>query len=138
MARPARRGRGLAALDTLLDIFKYLYVLAPSELQALKADLFRALGHPARIRILELLTLKERTVQELQEALELDQPAVSQHLAALRGRHLVVARKKGTLAFYTVRSPVVADLLRVARELLSHRLTDSQSMLRALRREKHR
>jgi DNA-binding transcriptional ArsR family regulator len=110
----------------------------PSELQAVKADLFRALGHPARIRILELLTAKEHTVQELQEALELDQPAVSQHLAALRGRHLVVSRKEGTLAYYTLRSRLVADLLRVARELLSHRLTESQSMLRALRREKHR
>lgn len=104
----------------------------------MKADLFRALGHPARIRILELLSSKEHTVQELQEALELDQPAVSQHLAALRNRHLVVSRKEGTLAYYTVRSRLVADLLRVARELLSHRLTESQSMLRALRREKHR
>ena len=109
-----------------------------SELQAVKADLFRALGHPARIRILELLTMKERTVQELQEALELDQPAISQHLAALRGRHLVVSRKEGTLAYYTLRSRLVAELLRVARALLSHRLTESQSMLRALRREKHR
>lgn len=112
--------------------------MPPSELQAVKADLFRALGHPARIRILELLTAEEHTVQELQEALELDQPAVSQHLAALRARHLVVSRKEGTLAYYTLRSRLVSDLLRVARELLSHRLTESQSMLRALRREKHR
>jgi DNA-binding transcriptional ArsR family regulator len=110
----------------------------PSELQSLKADLFRALAHPARIRILELLSSREHTVQELQDALELDQPAVSQHLAALRARHLVVSRKSGTLAYYTLRSRVVADLLRTAREFLSHRLTESQSMLRALRREKHR
>jgi ArsR family transcriptional regulator len=109
-----------------------------SELQRLKADLFRALGHPARIRILELLTSGERTVQELQEALELDQPVVSQHLAALRARHLVTSRKDGTLAYYTLRSRVVAELLRVARALLGDRLTESQLMLRALRREKHR
>jgi DNA-binding transcriptional ArsR family regulator len=108
----------------------------PSGLQALKADLFRALGHPARIRILELLATKERTVQEMQDVLELDQPAVSQHLAALRARHLVTGRKDGTLAYYTLRSRLVAELLRVARELLGHRLTESQSMLRALRREK--
>jgi DNA-binding transcriptional ArsR family regulator len=125
-------------LDTIFNIFKYLYVVPPSELQGLKADLFRALGHPARIRILELLASGERTVQELQDALELDQPAVSQHLAALRSRHLVTSRKDGTLARYTLRSRLVADLLRVARELLGHRLTESQSMLRALRREKHR
>ena len=125
-------------LDIGSYIFKYYYVVAPPELQALKADLFRALGHPARIRILELLSSREHTVQELQEALELDQPAVSQHLAALRARHLVTSRKDGTLAYYALRSRFVAELLRVARQLLSHRLTDSQSMLRALRREKHR
>ena len=133
----APRGCG-RPLDTLFDIFKYLYVVPPSELQALKADLFRALAHPARIRILELLTAKERSVQELQDALEIDQPAVSQHLAALRARHLVTARKAGTLAYYTLRSRLVGELLRVARELLGHRLTESQSMLRALRREQHR
>ena len=125
-------------LDIGSYIFKYYYVVAPPELQALKADLFRALGHPARIRILELLSSREHTVQELQEALELDQPAVSQHLAALRARHLVTSRKDGTLAYYALRSRLVAELLRVARQLLSHRLTESQSMLRALRREKHR
>ena len=112
--------------------------MAPTELQALKADLFRALAHPARIRILELLAVRERTVQELQDALELDQPVVSQHLAALRARRLVVARREGTLAHYTLRSPLVADLLRVSREFLSDRLAESQSMLRALRREKRR
>ena len=77
-------------------------------------------------------------MQELQQELALDQPAVSQHLAALRTRHLVSARKDGTLAYYALRSRLAAELLRVARELLSHHLTESQSMLRALRREKHR
>ena len=125
-------------LDMVFDILKYIYVVPPSELQALKADLFRALGHPVRIRILELLASGERSVQDLQDALDLDQPAVSQHLAALRARHLVTSRKEGTLAYYHVRSRLVGELLRVARELLSHRLTESQSMLRALRREGRR
>lgn len=109
-----------------------------SELPALKADLFRALGHPVRIRILELLAGGERTVQDLQDALSLDQPVVSQHLAALRARHLVAARKERTLAYYTLRSPLVAELLRLAREFLNQRLTESQSMLRELRREERR
>jgi ArsR family transcriptional regulator len=106
-----------------------------TELQTLKSDLFRALANPTRIRILELLTGGERTVQDLQDALAIDQPKVSQHLAALRARHLVTARKDGTLAYYTLRSPLVGDLLRVAREFLNQRLTDSQSMLRELRRQ---
>ena len=109
-----------------------------SELPAIKADLFRALAHPVRIRILEALAARDRTVQDLQEALTLEQPVVSQHLAALRARHLVTVRKEGTLAHYALRSPMVADLLRVARELLNHRLSEHQSMLRELRREGRR
>lgn len=109
-----------------------------SELPAIKADLFRALAHPVRIRILEALAARDRTVQDLQEALTLEQPVVSQHLAALRARQLVTVRKEGTLAHYALRSPMVADLLRVARELLNHRLSEHQSMLRELRREGRR
>jgi len=108
------------------------------ELQALKADLFRGLAHPARIRILELLVAGERTVQELQEVLRLDQPAVSQHLAALRARHLVATRKEGTSSYYALSSRLTADLLRIARDLLGQRLSHSQSMLKQLRREARR
>lgn len=110
----------------------------PTELQGLKADLFRGLAHPVRIRILELVATRERTVQELQDALALDQPAVSQHLAALRARDLVTARREGTLAYYSLRSPLLANLLGVAREFLNRRLTENQTMLRQLRREGRR
>ena len=110
----------------------------PSELPALKADLFRALAHPARIRILEVLASGERTVQELRGALSLEQPVVSQHLAALRARQLVAARREGTTAHYGLRSPLIGDLLRVAREFLNQQLTASQSLLRELRREDRR
>jgi DNA-binding transcriptional ArsR family regulator len=110
----------------------------PTELHRVKADLFRALAHPVRIRILELLAGREHSVQELQDALSLDQPAVSQHLAALRARDLVTARRDGTAAHYSLRSPLLADLLRVSREFLNHRLTESQTMLRQLRREGRR
>jgi DNA-binding transcriptional ArsR family regulator len=110
----------------------------PNSLQGLKGDLFRALAHPTRIRILERLVAGERTVHELQQALELDQPIVSQHLAALRAKSIVTVRREGTLAYYAVRSPLVADLLRVARELLNDHLSESQSMLRELQREQRR
>ena len=110
----------------------------PTELQRLKADLFRALAHPVRIGLLEQLVAGERTVQDLQHATALEQPVVSQHLAALRARQVVTVRREGTTAVYTLRSPQVAELLRVAREFLSHQLSASQSMLRELRREKRR
>ena|ERR1700754_669410 len=108
-------------------------------LQVLKSDFFRALGHPTRIRILERLVDGAKSVQDLQAALGLDQPIVSQHLAALRAKNVVTVRREGTQAYYALRSPLVADLLRVAREFLNHHLSESQSesqsMLRELKRE---
>jgi ArsR family transcriptional regulator len=111
-----------------------------SPLQELKSDLFRALAHPTRIRILERLVTGSQSVQDLQTALTLDQPIVSQHLAALRSRDVVTVRREGTQAYYALRSPLIADLLRVAREFLGHHLSErqseSQSMLRELKRER--
>jgi DNA-binding transcriptional ArsR family regulator len=108
-------------------------------LQVLKSDFFRALGHPTRIRILERLVDGAKSVQDLQAALGLDQPIVSQHLAALRAKNVVTVRREGTQAYYALRSPLVAELLRVAREFLNHHLSErqseSQSMLRELKRE---
>jgi DNA-binding transcriptional ArsR family regulator len=105
-------------------------------LQVLKSELFRALAHPTRIRILEQLVPGERTVQNLQDLLGLEQPVVSQQLAALRAKNLVTARRERTQAYYSLRSPLIADLLRVSREFLNHHLSESQSMLRELQRER--
>lgn len=109
-----------------------------TELPRLKSDLFRALAHPTRIRLLEILTGGPHSVQDLQDELGLGQPNVSQHLAALRARDLVAVRREGTLAHYTLRGPLVAELLRVAREILSDRLVENRTMLRELRREERR
>jgi DNA-binding transcriptional ArsR family regulator len=108
----------------------------PTQLQVVKSELFRALAHPTRIRILERLVSGEHSVQSLQEALQLEQPVVSQHLAALRAKNVVTVRRERTQAYYTLRSPLIADLLAIARELLTHHLSESQSMLRELRKER--
>ena len=107
-------------------------------LQAFKAEFFRALAHPARIRILETLGSGERSVQELQQALALEQPAVSQQLAVLRNKNIVAARKVGTTVRYALSDPLVTKLLAVAREIFDNQLVGSQSMLKALRREARR
>ena len=107
-----------------------------NQLQAFKAEFFRALSHPIRIRILEILSVGDRTVQELQEALQLDQPLVSQQLAVLRGKNIVVARKLGTTVKYAVQDPLVGDLLKTARAIFEHQLTGTQTMLRELRKER--
>jgi DNA-binding transcriptional ArsR family regulator len=111
---------------------------AITELHVFKADFFKALAHPVRIRLLELLVVRERTVQELQQAVGLDQPVVSQQLAVLRAKNIVGTRKEGTTVRYAVRDPQLADLLAVARRIFNAHLVGTQAMLRALRQERER
>jgi DNA-binding transcriptional ArsR family regulator len=110
----------------------------PLSLQAFKAEFFRALAHPVRIRILETLGGGERSVQELQQQLALDQPVVSQQLAVLRATNIVTPRKLGTTVKYALSDPLVTKLLAVAREIFNNRLVDTQTMLKELRRERRR
>ena len=112
--------------------------LVTGELQAFKARFFKALAHPIRIRLVELLMERDRAVQELQAAMALDQSSVSQHLAVLRAHHVVSARKEGVVVRYALRDPLVGDLLEVARRIFSNQLVGSQDMLRALQREHRR
>ena len=110
----------------------------PEPLQAFKADFFRALAHPLRIRILELLSGGDRTVQELQQLLDVDQPVVSQQLSILRSKGVVTARKLGTAVHYALSDPLITKLLAVAREIFNNRLVDTQTMLKELQRERRR
>jgi len=112
--------------------------VATGELQMFKAQFFRALAHPKRIRMLEILVRGGRTVQELQEELALDQPMVSQQLAVLRNQGIVSAQKEGLSVRYALRDPHVAALLDVARRIFDNRLDKSTGLLRELRRESRR
>ena len=94
-----------------------------------KAQLFRVLGHPVRIRILELLVDGERTVGQLQAELDLDSSGTSQHLAALRQQGILDSRRAGTSVYYRIRDPRVSQLLAVARQILTSALTDSHTLL---------
>ena len=97
-----------------------------------KANLFRVLGHPARVRILELLREGERSVGALQAELELDSGGTSQHLAALRRVGLVESRREGTSVYYRVEDASVFLLLETARALIARQLTEQQSILQDL------
>lgn len=105
------------------------------DLQVFKAAFFKALAHPVRIRILELLVHGERSVQELQARLGLGQSVVSQQLSVLRANRIVIGRKQGISVHYTVRDPLVATLLDVARRIFNNQLSGSQELLRQLRQE---
>jgi DNA-binding transcriptional ArsR family regulator len=108
------------------------------ELQIFKAQFFRALGHPIRIKILEILIRRGHTVQELQDVLRLDQPVVSQQLAVLRNRNIVSAQKDGPSVAYTLRDPQIAELLLVARQIFNNHLVSTRGLLRELQRETRR
>lgn len=101
----------------------------------LKARLFRVLGHPIRIRILELLLEGERSVGELQVALSLDSSGTSQHLGALRELGVLESRRAGTSVYYRVRDPRVSQLLAVAKQILGSAVADSHTLLSELAEE---
>jgi DNA-binding transcriptional ArsR family regulator len=108
------------------------------ELQRFKAEFFRALAHPIRIEILEVLLQGERSVQELQDILKVDQPVVSQQLAVLRAKNIVEGRKEGTSVRYLVRDPLIGELLAVARRIFNNHLVGTQGLLRELQRQERR
>ena len=103
------------------------------QLQDLKAEFFRALAHPIRIRLLEVLVARGPTsVQDLQRALGIDQPIVSQQLARLRASGIVAAKRQGSATRYVVTDPLLKSLLQVARQILNRRLVGVRTLLREL------
>jgi DNA-binding transcriptional ArsR family regulator len=102
-------------------------------LYQLKAEFFKTLGHPARIRILELLAQGERSVSELQPDVGLEASHLSQQLGVLRRAGIIVARKRGTSVIYSMASPHLAELLAVARTVLTGVLNDQAGLLKDLK-----
>jgi DNA-binding transcriptional ArsR family regulator len=94
-----------------------------------KADFFQALAHPTRIAILDLLREGEFTVNAFVERLELEQANLSQHLAVLRTRQIVVTRKAGNQVFYSVRDPLLWKMLDVMRRYFQKQVGESVAML---------
>ncbi|HEV7524454.1 MAG TPA: metalloregulator ArsR/SmtB family transcription factor [Acidimicrobiia bacterium] len=99
----------------------------------LKAELFRSLAHPARIRVLEVLADSELSVGELQPLVGIEMSHLSQQLAVLRRAGLVTTRKVGSSVFYAIRDPELIRLLASAKQLLINSLTESQQLLSELR-----
>lgn len=105
-------------------------------LQQFKAEFFKALAHPMRIRILEVLCEGERNVNELQTLLCSEGSAVSQQLSVLRAKNLVNTVKEGTTVVYSLRDPLIKELLTVARQIFDNHLVESISLLEGIRKEK--
>lgn len=104
-------------------------------IQQFKADFFKALSHPMRIRILEVLSEREQNVNELQNILGSEGSAVSQQLAVLRAKNLVNSVKEGTTVVYSLRDPLIKNLLDVAKQIFNNHLIESISLLEGINKE---
>lgn len=97
-----------------------------------KAELFKILGHPARIRILELLSERERTVADLISGIGLEASHISQQLAVLRKAGIIADQRQGNTVTYSLASGDVSVLLADARRVLSGLLAEQIELLREL------
>ncbi|MFJ2638316.1 MULTISPECIES: ArsR/SmtB family transcription factor [unclassified Streptomyces] len=102
-------------------------------LYQLKAEFFKTLGHPVRIRVLELLSEREYAVSEMLTEIGVEAAHLSQQLAVLRRASLVVPRREGSAVYYSMANPQVAGLLRVARSILSGVLAGQAELLADLK-----
>jgi len=97
-----------------------------------KAEFFKALANPIRIKILDELRSGELTVSEIRDRLDVELPNVSQQLAVLKGKRLVIARKQGNNIYYSCIDPTVFKLLDVAKQVFNNHLDDIQETLSRL------
>jgi ArsR family transcriptional regulator len=105
-----------------------------SPLRRFKAEIFRALSHPTRIAMVDLLRDGERSASQIIETLGLEQANASQHLAILRARQIVLGRKAGNQVFYSLRDPVLLRVLDLLRDYFYSQLSGTAHMLKELGR----
>src|SRR5207342_2722725 len=104
-------------------------------LRRFKAEFFQALSHPTRIAIIEQLRDGELSAGALIERLGVEQANASQHLTVLRNKHIVVNRKAGNQVFYSVRDPLIIQVLDVMKRYFYAHLAESQAMLDEIKSE---
>src|SRR5436309_10598374 len=95
-----------------------------------KAGIFQALAHPTRVALVEYLTYGELTVGQLCEKVGVEQANASQHLAVLRHKHVVQARKEGNQIYYSLRDPLLAKVLEAMRQFFLSHVHEAMEMLR--------
>lgn len=98
-----------------------------------KADFFRTLGHPARIRVLELLCDREHAVHELLSEIDIEPSNLSHQLALLRRTSLISQARRDGQVFYSISAPEIRDLLLTARAILLDVIRDKDSLKKELR-----
>lgn len=107
----------------------------PDALRQFKATIFQALAHPTRIAVLDLLRDKELPVSVIVERLGLEPANASQHLAVLRAKYIVTSRKEGNQVFYSVRDPLIIEVLDIMRRYFQVHLQESMALLNETERD---
>jgi ArsR family transcriptional regulator len=105
------------------------------ELRRFKAEIFQALAHPTRIAIVEALRAGEKSAGQLIERLGLEQANASQHFAVLRAKRIVASRKEGHQVFYSLRDPVLIEVLDILKRYFYSHLSQTMSMLKEIQTE---
>jgi DNA-binding transcriptional ArsR family regulator len=121
---PNRRRKKLSATEAA--------AVSTEKLTEFKAEFFKALANPLRIRILDELRGEELTVSEIRDRLDIELPNISQQLAILKGKKLVIARRQGTSIYYSCIDRTIFKLLDVAKEIFNNHLIDIQETLNHL------
>jgi ArsR family transcriptional regulator len=102
------------------------------KIYSLQADLCKALAHPVRLEVLDLLSKRQHTVEELTKLTGSSQSNLSQHLAALRQQNLVHPRRAGINVYYTLSTPKIADACNLIRKLLVELLEDEHRVIKSM------
>ena len=105
----------------------------PVPLYVAKAEFFKMLGHPVRIRVLELLQEGPKPVRDLLAEIDVEAPSLSQQLAVLRRSGIVTSSRVGASVVYALAGGDVADLMRAARRILTEMLAGQNQLLDELR-----
>lgn len=102
-------------------------------LRQFKAGIFKVLAHPTRIHIIELLREDELSVNAILKEVNVGQANLSQHLKILRQNHLVLTRKQGNQVLYSLRDPLLVEVLDAMRQYFQKYFKDSIAMLRQMK-----
>ncbi|MGD0297520.1 MAG: metalloregulator ArsR/SmtB family transcription factor [Bryobacteraceae bacterium] len=110
----------------------------PESLRQFKAEVFHALAHPTRIAIVELLRDGPLPAGKLIERLGIEQANASQHLSVLRSKQIVLNRKEGNQVFYSLRDPILTEVLDVMRRYFQAHIAGTLATLGEMEREESR
>jgi len=101
-------------------------------LRAFKAGVFKVLAHPTRIHVIETLRARELSVGQILEQVRVEPANLSQHLSLLRHNHLVVTRKEGNQVLYSLRDPLLIEVLDAMRQYFQRHFEDSIQILKQM------